>query len=202
MFKYFQIHIFEVFTLVFAFAYLFWNTFQFVFIFAFKKAQIYIADVNDGTDGAVNGNDTLNVIVDVVQRFHGLDGLENASHTNVSEIVVDSKSTTSVHLLNDGSNSRVKGALTGSSDSSLEMDEVEIIIDLNSYHEARKIEAIDERLRNIVMHMIPTTRKAYVDDICDGIKGLLDVTELEQVRSPIDLPNQVIKFVQKRYVDL
>ena len=80
-----------------------------------------------------------------------------------------------------------------SSHSSLdEMDEVEIIIDLNTYHEGRQIEAIDERLKNIVMHMIPTTRKAYVDDICEGIKSLLSGGDLREIRSPIDLPNQVI----------
>lgn len=89
-----------------------------------------------------------------------------------------------------------------SSSSSLEMDEVEIIIDLTSYNEIRQIEQIDERLKNIVMHMIPTTRKAYVDDICDGIKSLLSGPDLSQIRSPIDLPNRVIKFVQKRYSSL
>lgn len=148
----------------------------------------------------------MNVIVDVVQRFNAMEMENNGSQTNVSEIVVNNKSYSTTHLLHDRPESQHRqqpGKEIGTeSESSLEMDEVEIIIDLNSYHEARKIEAIDERLRNIVMHMIPTTRKAYVDDICDGIKAMLDTQELEQIRSPIDLPNQVIKFVQKRYSSL
>lgn len=157
-------------------------------------------------DNDKNEDETMNVIVDVVQRFNAMEMENNGSQTNVSEIVVNNKSNSTTHLLHDRPESQHRqqpGKEIGTdSDSSLEMDEVEIIIDLNSYHEARKIEAIDERLRNIVMHMIPTTRKAYVDDICDGIKGMLDSQELLQIRSPIDLPNQVIKFVQKRYSSL
>jgi hypothetical protein len=59
-----------------------------------------------------------------------------------------------------------------------------------------------EKLRNIVMYLIPTTRKAYVDDIVDGVKTMLTVNELKKVNSPIDLPENIIKFIQKRYSNL
>jgi len=106
------------------------------------------------------------------------------------------------------------------------MEEVEIIIDLKNYnnnsnhqesvhsvkqetkiidnHDDNDLDLlVDERLKNIVMHMIPTTRKAYVDDIVDGIKQLVNDREsLIKIRSPIDLPKEIVKFIQKRYSSL
>jgi len=117
-------------------------------------------------------------------------------------------------------------------DSENEMEEVEIIIDLNNLHSSKANAhhhhhhhskqqqqqnvltrndldqndselLVDERLKNIVMHMIPTTRKAYVDDIVDGIKQLINDPEaIRQISSPIDLPKHAVKFIQKRYASL
>ena len=83
-----------------------------------------------------------------------------------------------------------------------EEEELEILIDMSHLDEGKRHAAVDERLRNIVMHMIPTTRKAYVDDIVDGVKIMLSTADLAEIRSPVDLPAKVIKFVQKRYASL
>jgi hypothetical protein len=61
---------------------------------------------------------------------------------------------------------------------------------------------LDEKIRSFVIHMLPVNRKAIVDDIVDGVKTLMDSFELEKVNSPIDLPEHVIKFIQKRYSNL
>jgi len=139
-------------------------------------------------------NEALNMVADIQSVNEVL--LVNASQTSLGD---EQRREEEEKMI---VKSQVNLASAVSSSSSLEMDEMEIIIDLDAYNECRKIEAIDERLKNIVMHMIPTTRKAYVDDICEGIKSLLTGGDLEEIRSPIDLPNQVIKFVQKRYSSL
>lgn len=60
----------------------------------------------------------------------------------------------------------------------LEEEEVEIIIDLNATktkdedeteEDIPKVE--EEILRNIIMHLIPTTKKTFVDDILDGVSS-------------------------------
>lgn len=61
---------------------------------------------------------------------------------------------------------------------------------------------LNEVLKNIVMHLIPTTRKAYVDDIVDGIKSQMTYQELAKINSPLDLPKNVVRFIQKRYSSL
>jgi hypothetical protein len=61
---------------------------------------------------------------------------------------------------------------------------------------------VTETLKNIVMHVVPTTRKAYVDDIVNGIRTLMTGDELAQVSAPLDLPDNVLRFVQKRYNNL
>ena len=82
-------------------------------------------------------------------------------------------------------------------------EEVEILIDLKNKQEKNFDEnKINEILRNIVMHLIPTTRKAYVDDIVDGLKNQLSIEELDAIESPLDLPRDLIRFVQKRYSSL
>ncbi len=168
-------------------------------------AQEYVIPVNETYMDRNSSDEALNMVSDIQSVNEVL--LDNPSQTSINDdqnqnqngieaadekILVKSQ----INLLNDE-----RPNLSGSS-SSLEMDEMEIIIDLDAYNECRKIDQIDERLKNIVMHMIPTTRKAYVDDICDGIKSLLTNSDLMEIRSPIDLPNQVIKFVQKRYSSL
>ncbi|CAF0724466.1 unnamed protein product [Brachionus calyciflorus] len=111
------------------------------------------------------------------------------SDTHVSIIEEEKRSSLSLH------NSEVK------SDDSEEEEEVEIVINLS---QEKKIDEnkINETLRNIVMHLIPTTRKAYVDDIVDGIKSQLNIEELNKINSPMDLPKEIVRFVQKRYTNL
>lgn len=105
------------------------------------------------------------------------------------------------------------------SSSSSEIEEVEIIIDLNTkdHKQIKSQPAIDqedqeiaeyrnkiisETLKNIVMHVVPTTRKAYVDDIVNGIRSLMNPEDLARVASPLDLPENVLRFVHKRYNNL
>lgn len=100
-----------------------------------------------------------------------------------------------------------------------DLEEVEIIIDLNnvcldgneqkigvidenSPYDNVKMEDLDEKLKNMVMHIIPINRKAHVDDIVDGVKNLMSLTELIHVKSPVDLPENVIKYIQKKYANL
>ncbi len=109
-----------------------------------------------------------------------------------------------------------------------ELEEVEIVIDLNkkqpqqqptvTEHSAFKNNShvendekklieyrhkmINETLKNIVMHVVPITRKAYVDDIVNGIKTLISFDQLLNVNSTIDLPQNVLRFIQKRYNNL
>jgi hypothetical protein len=61
---------------------------------------------------------------------------------------------------------------------------------------------VNETLKNIVMHIVPTTRKAYVDDIVNGIRTLMSGDELTKINAPVDLPENVLRFVQKRYNNL
>ena len=79
-----------------------------------------------------------------------------------------------------------------------EEEELEIVIDLNHL----KNEKNEEKMRQIVMHMIPTTRKAFIDDIVDGVKQLLNTVELDSLKSPVDLPNHIIRFIHRRYSSL
>ena len=71
----------------------------------------------------------------------------------------------------------------------LEEEEVEIIIDLNATTKTTREEEDDDEmsgdeddgnendmpkveeeiLRNIIMHLIPTTKKTFVDDILEGV---------------------------------
>ena len=67
---------------------------------------------------------------------------------------------------------------------------------------AYKQKIVNETLKNIVMHVVPTTRKAYVNDIVNGIRTLMTMDELSQVHAPVDLPENVLRFVQKRYNNL
>ncbi|RNA13964.1 hypothetical protein BpHYR1_031328 [Brachionus plicatilis] len=118
--------------------------------------------------------------------------LTNAEAKSESDASMDKQSSSSMH------------SVTKSDESE---EEVEIVIDLNGRQEAQKRrcmdeEKIDEVLRNIVMHLVPTTRKAYVDDIVDGIKSQLGEDELDAIESPLDLPRDLIRFVQKRYSNL
>lgn len=81
---------------------------------------------------------------------------------------------------------RMTTILNSSQNDDLEEEEVEIIIDLNGTKTTKEEEEEDgetedfvlpkveeEILRNIIMHLIPTTKKTYVDDILDGVRFLL-----------------------------
>ena len=61
---------------------------------------------------------------------------------------------------------------------------------------------LDEKIRSFVIHMLPVNRKAIVDDIVDGVKTLMSSAELEKIDSPVDLPERVTRFIQKRYSNL
>ena len=61
---------------------------------------------------------------------------------------------------------------------------------------------LDEKIRSFVIHMLPVNRKAIVDDIVDGVKTLLSSSQLAKIDSPVDLPERVTRFIQKRYSNL
>ena len=152
-----------------------------------NKAENYAGIKSAKSSSTLNEQSELKIAqVLPIKNFEQTESLHENSDRS-SEIILH-KSTTNLEKLN--------------SSSSLEMDEVEIIIQVDSYNEMKKVEMANERLKNIVMHMIPTTRKAYVDDICDGIKSLLNESDLNDIKSPVDLPNSVVKYVQKRYSSL
>lgn len=129
--------------------------------------------------------------------------LENVVENGHEVVECDQKELKSHASIEEEKRSTISLQNSVSKSEESEEEEVEIVIDLNKkIKKSVDEEKINETLRNIVMHLIPTTRKAYVDDIVDGIKCQLSIEELDCIESPLDLSRDLIRFIQKRYSSL